>query len=398
MTAPLKIAFLTTDNRQPFREYDNPQPWFGTAPEALLRGFVELPEVEIHVVSCTQEPMCFSPEKLANNIWFHSLHVPKLGWMRTGYQGCIRASRRKIQEIAPDLVHGQGTERDCSLSAIFSGFPNVMTIHGNMRLVAQTQNAWPLSFYWLAARLEAFTLPRSGGVICLTHHTEQAVRGLAKRTWVLPNAVDPAFFAVQPNRDDIPLLLCVGSICPWKNQNALIRALDSVAASGRLRLVFLGHAGDDAYGQEFRALLSSRPWCEHAGFADREALKGWLSRATLLVLPSLEENCPMVVLEAMAASLPVAAANVGGVPDLVRDGVTGLLFDPRDSESMGQAVGRLLRERDLAAALAKTSLQTANECYHPRRIAQRHLDIYREFLSNNSAQREKELSPMIAKR
>jgi hypothetical protein len=52
--------------------------------------------------------------------------------------GCIRATRRRLRTLQPDLVHGQGTERDCALSAIFSGFPNVVTIHGNMAELART--------------------------------------------------------------------------------------------------------------------------------------------------------------------------------------------------------------------------------------------------------------------
>ena len=79
--------------------------------------------------------------------------------MRTGYQGCIRAVRKKLQEIRPDIVHGQGTERDCAISAVFSGFPNVITIHGNMRLIAQIEPRPAVFVYWLAARLETFTLP-----------------------------------------------------------------------------------------------------------------------------------------------------------------------------------------------------------------------------------------------
>src|SRR5277367_6221873 len=104
----MKIAILTTDNREPYREYHKPFPWFGTAPEALLQGFAQLPEAEIHVVSCTQQPLT-APEKIAPNIFFHSLHVPTLGWLRTGYSGCVRAVRRKVREIGPDVVHGQGT-------------------------------------------------------------------------------------------------------------------------------------------------------------------------------------------------------------------------------------------------------------------------------------------------
>ena len=107
----MRIAVLTTDNREHQRTYQETQPRFGPAIEAVLQGLAELPELEIHVISCTQRPM-HAPEKLSDNTWFHLLHVPKIGWLRTGYQGCIRAIRRKLQEIQPDLVHGQGTERE----------------------------------------------------------------------------------------------------------------------------------------------------------------------------------------------------------------------------------------------------------------------------------------------
>src|SRR5580765_2442555 len=108
----MRVAFLTTDNRGPFKQYDSTIPWFGMAPEALLQGFAHLPEVEVHIVSCARMRMQ-SPEKLAPNIFFHSLCVPKVGWMTTLYQGCIRATRKKLREIQPDIVHGQGTELDC---------------------------------------------------------------------------------------------------------------------------------------------------------------------------------------------------------------------------------------------------------------------------------------------
>src|SRR6266576_470500 len=132
----LKIAVLTTDNRDPFKQYDRPAPWFGPAPEALLQGFALLPDIEVHVVSCARARLK-SPEKLAPNIFFHSLYVPKLGWMRTLFWGCIQAVRRKLKEIRPDLVHGQGTERDCAISAVFSGFPNVITLLGIMSEMAR---------------------------------------------------------------------------------------------------------------------------------------------------------------------------------------------------------------------------------------------------------------------
>ncbi len=382
----MRIAQLTTDAREHYKDYQNPIPFFGTAPEALLQGFAHLPDLEVHVISCTRQRMT-SPEKLAPNIFFHSLLVPKIGWMRTAYQGCIRAARKKLREIQPDIVHGQGTEMDCGLSSVFSGFPNVLTIHGNLRLIAQINGEKPFSFNWLAARLETFTLPRSQGVVCITRYTQQAVADLARRTWLLPNAVDSAFFDVEakPQAGTRRKILCVGQISLRKNQNAFIRALDPLAARQEFEILFLGRASaGSAYDDEFLSLIQTRPWCRHLGFAGRNELRKHFGEATMVVLPSLEDNCPMVVLESMAAGVPVAAAKVGGVPDLIDDGITGIFFNPLDAKSMSDAVEKILTNPSAARELAARAKAKARERFHPKVIAQGHLKIYQEVLRTNS--------------
>ena len=376
----MKIAQLITDDREPNRKYECEIPWFGTAPTALLEGFAKLPNVEVHIVSCTQRPMK-SPAKLAENIFFHSLLVPKIGWLRTGYQGCIRAARRKLREIQPDIVHGQGSERDQNISAVFSGFPNVLTIHGNMRLVARVNRARPFTYQWLAARLEHFTVPRSDGVVCITNYTREAVASLARKTWVVPNAVDGAFFEVKRLPSPTAQILCIATVDPRKNQNALIRAVDALRPQGKFELVFLGGANrDNPYAREFFELLETRPWCRYAGFADRNAIRQYMASASGLVLPSLEDNCPMAVLEAMAAGIPVAAARVGGVPDLVRHGETGLLFDPLSEEAMAAAMKQLVEAGD--DSMVARAQSEARQRFHPAIIAGRHLEIYREVFSS----------------
>jgi glycosyltransferase involved in cell wall biosynthesis len=378
----MRIAILTTDSREHYRDYANPVPAFGTAPEALLQGLAQLPEVEAHVVSCVREPIK-SPAKVAPNIYYHSLLVPKIGWMSSLYQGCIRAVRGKLKEIQPDIVHGQGTERDCAISAVCSGFPNVLTIHGNMRLITKVNRAKMFSFFWLAARLEELTIPRSAGVVCITHYTEDAVRDLAKRTWVVPNAVDESFFKVnsQPPPAAAPRILCVGHITLRKNQNAFIRALDSLAGRRKFEVLFLGSAtAGRAYDDEFLQLVRERSWCQFGGMADRDQLKEFLRDSTALALPSLEDNCPMVVLEAMAAGVPVVAARVGGLPDLIEEGVTGLFCEPSNPGSMSGAVEKILQGDSMVRDLAKHAKGEAVKRFHPRVIAQRHLEIYREIL------------------
>ena len=376
----MKIAMLIPDNRDEFGAYDKPDPIFGPAPAALLEGMSQERSFQLHIISCTKKPLR-APEKLADNIFFHSLHVSRWGWLRSGYSGCILAIQRKLREIKPDLVHGQGTERYCALATAFSARPNVITIHGNMRTIAKVNHARVFSYQWLAARLEDFTLPRIGGVICLSNYTQSLVSEKAVKTWVIPNAASNSYFEVQRTQSESVDLLCVGMILPRKNQNTLIRALDALASRHKFRLIFLGAGSEsDPYFCEFSQLVRTRPWCIHKGFVSPERLREFLSRATALVLPSLEDNCPMVVLEAAAAGVPVIAAKVGGVPGLIQEGRTGLLFDPQNLNSITSAVERYLSDSNLTKTMPNNARAFAEATFRPAVVSQRHMDVYRQVL------------------
>jgi len=375
----LRVAQVTTDARGTLVAEEQEFPSFGTAPEALLQGFAQWPnDVEVHVISCVPGPVR-APEKLAENVFFHSLVVPKIGW-RALFAGCALAVRRKIRQLSPDIVHGQGTERDCALDAVFSGRPNILTIHGNMQRIARLGKARRFSYPWIVARLERFAVPRTSGVICLTRHTETEVAPLARRRWLLPNPVDRKFFSVINQPVSPPVAVCIATITALKNQNGLIRALDRIGGKNGLIVAFYGSNSGDACWNEFSQLLKSRPWCQYRGFAQRSELGRILSDATMLILPSLEENCPMVILEAMAAGVPVVASRVGGVPEVVEDGVTGLLFEPHDSASICGAVQQLVENPAMRESMARRSRAVAMQRFEPGVIARRHLEIYQEVL------------------
>jgi glycosyltransferase involved in cell wall biosynthesis len=394
----MKIAFLVPDNRENFRQYDLQNPCFGTAPTALLEGFSMVgdhPEVpEIHVISCTQKRIS-APDKLASNIWFHSLHVPKAGWLRSGYLGCAFAVGKKLREIHPDLVHAQGTERDCAISANLSPYPKILTIHGNLRLIKKQVGFRPFSAMWLQSYLEGLVVPRFDGVICITNYTRNAIEHEVPKTWVVPNAVDPSFLALgqqrftdncsRPStlnsRPPSPVILCVANVDPRKNQNAFIKALDPLTGPMGFEVRFFGSCADDEYGREFQCLVSERPWCHFGGMIGREMLREQFEQADMLALPTHEDNCPMVVLEAMASGVPVMASKVGGVPDLIDGTTTGLFCSPNDPETMRGGVIRLLKDISMASLISKTAHKNAMERFHPKVVAQRHLDIYREVLN-----------------
>jgi glycosyltransferase involved in cell wall biosynthesis len=376
----MKIVQITTDNRTHFGDHGREMPYFGTAPEGLLQGFAKLPEHEIHVVSVAREHMNV-PSKLAPNIHFHQPVLPPWGMGRSLFTGAVLSIRKLLREINPDIVHGQGTERECALAAVFSGHPNVLTLHGNMRVHAKRGENKGKPYYRLAAFLEGIALRKTDGVVSISSYTDELVKPLAKRSWLLPNAADSRYFEATRKPTQPPTILFVGGLDERKNPVGFIKACAPLfeGTDWKFRLCGTGAKGSP-YLSELEALAAKHPWIDLAGWKSREELLTEMERASLLVLPTFEDNCPMVVLEAMAVGLPVIASRVGGIPDLITDGETGMMFNPLNPSSMRGATERILSDIGLRNRLGEAAKREARERFHPEVIARAHLDIYREVL------------------
>lgn len=381
----MTVVQLTTDNRENSREYHKTAPWFGAAPEALLQGFSGLRDVQVHVVSCVQQGMPF-PEKLAGNISFHSLHVPKLGWLRSGYQGCIRAVRRKLHDLRPDIVHGQGTERDCAISATLSGYPNVVTIHGNMKGLAGLFRAKPFSYHWLAARLETFTLRRTCGVFCNSAYTQELVAPRTRRTWLVPNAIRAQFFETPSNAEleAKGVILNVGVISPRKRQVEILELAMRLRAQGlKFQLEFIGACDPNThYGRLFTEKISScGEFARYLGLLNSDELLKRFDRASGLLHFPVEEAFGLVIPEALARGLKVFAVKTGGIIDIATDVPGAELFSAQDWQGLEQAIMRWVHNGHARPGGAADIMR---QRYHPVVIARRHLEIYKEVLSRIS--------------
>lgn len=378
--AMMSIALVVGDEREEFGKYELPEPYFGTAPTALLQGFESCLDTEIHVVSVLRRSAAVPP-KIGRNVFYHAVQVPRWGFLRSLYLPAILRIRALLRRIQPRIVHGQGTERYYGLAAAFSGFPSLVTVHGNMRAVARALNARPFSFHGITASLESVALRKVNGVICLTNYAKREVESLAERTWVIPNAVQESFFAIPSDPAPIPRVLCLGLICPYKNQNALIRALAPIASEVPFQLVFAGPIADGEYGKEFEALLRQHPWCVYLGKLSREEVRAEIGRTTLLAHPSREDNCPMVILETMAAGVPAVGSAIGGIPDLITDGVSGYLCDVSKMDQFAQAIRGILGTPALRAKLSTGAKERAERLFRPASIARQHEGAYRELLN-----------------
>ena len=385
MNRPLRVALLTTESRDYFKDYGNPQPYFGTAPQALLQGFAETPEVEVEVVSCVRHSF-ESPVQLAPNIRYHALHVPKLGWLSTGYQGCIRAVRRKLRDLKPDIAHGQGTEKDCAISAVWSGCPNVLTIHGNMAELERHCGYPLLSYGWLAARLENDTLPRSAGVFCNSAYTERLVQPRARRVWRVANAVRREFLdtPISMGSGTRPLIMNVGVISPRKRQVEILQMAQELQRDGvDVEFQFIGQCGGHtAYERTFLHRIAA---AEKSGYARwlgtmgaAEIIEHFDRGSAVLHFPS-EEAFGLVIVEALARNLKFFGSRLGGIIDISRGVELAELHDSNDWTGLRSSIQEWLAG---GAPRPETAATTMKQRYDPCVIALRHLEIYREVLGN----------------
>lgn len=194
--------------------------------------------------------------------------------------------------------------------------------------------------------------------------------GIEARQPAAPAALEPA----PPG----PVLLEVGRLCDVKGQRELIAALPRLGREDVTVLL----AGDDveAGGTYRRALEAQARELRVEGrvrfLGRRDDVPALLAAADALVLPSWVEGLPLVVLEAMAAGVPVVASSVGGTPEAVVDGETGLLVPPRDADALARALDGLLSDPARARALGEAGRLRARERFDADAAAQRILGLY----------------------
>jgi len=197
------------------------------------------------------------------------------------------------------------------------------------------------------------------------------------RVVAIPNFVDPAEFTAsdQPGRH----MLYLGRLSHEKGVETLIEA----AAGSDLRVLIAGDGPQRAALEQQAARL--RAPVEFLGHTGGQQLRDLITGARAIVVPSRwPENCPLVVLEAMASARPLVASRVGGIPELARDGEEALLVPPGDVAALRSALVRLHDDAGLALTLGRAGRERAESRYGPAR----HLD---DVLGTYQAARARQL-------
>ena len=110
------------------------------------------------------------------------------------------------------------------------------------------------------------------------------------------------------------------------------------------------------------------------GYYDNAYL--YLKNFDVFIMPSLTEGLPITLLEAMQAGLPIIASRVGGIPEVIEDGHTGLLVDPKDSNELSQKIAFIRNNPDKGDEIGRRARQVALQKYSSRRMAEEYKKVY----------------------
>lgn len=166
---------------------------------------------------------------------------------------------------------------------------------------------------------------------------------------------------------------------PRKGHDVLLAALPAILERNpRARVLVFGRGALEA---------AVRKQTEEAGLSEavrfpgfRSDLVNFLGCLDLLVHPARDEGLGIILLQASAAGVPVVSTPVGGIPEIVRDGVNGLLTPPGDAEALAAAVNRLLEAPDLRARLGRAGPEIVEREFSVDRMVEGNLAVYRELL------------------
>ena len=174
------------------------------------------------------------------------------------------------------------------------------------------------------------------------------------------------------------LVVHVGNIRPYKGHAHLVQTARWLCDQGaRVEIVSIGGEKNPGDLERIRDLARQAKVEGTIRFLGRRPeARAFLALADVVVNPSDVEGLPVSLLEAMSLGRPVVATAVGGVPDLIEDGVSGLLVPPADPERMGQAVMRVLEDPDLAARLGRRGRELVEASYGLRPMVEAFETIY----------------------
>src|SRR5215204_4199038 len=261
--------------------------------------------------------------------------------------------------------------------------PLVLTVHTSLHHTLAVSDLRSAVLKTLGSPIERWGEHFAEAVLVITPRLHRLLlsEGVEEdRIHVIPPGVNPSLFE-GPFEDPFsgvgkPRVVFVGRLAPQKGVSTLVEAAGLLKdPSAQVLLVGDGPERPKLEREAKRIGVGGR--LHFVGFFAHDRLPAVLAHADLLVLPSLYEELGTGLLEAMQAALPIVASRTGGIPDVIEDGINGLLVPPGEPEALAHAINHLLADRDLARRLSEGARERAKD-YDWEVLAERVLRVYQD--------------------
>ncbi len=284
---------------------------------------------------------------------------------------------RQLKNI--DVVQSQMIEYS-SLSAILSkilfGIPCIVWGKGSDVYQAERKNVFSRIIF-------KFIVSHANFVLALDENMKKEIIRLSKRedVYIVPEGINLKKFHRKKTYNDEKInLMFIGRLHKIKGVRYLLQAIPMIKERIKnIKLTIVGEGEEEKRLKNFSQMLINSNKINHSeiefvGSVPHEKIPEYLQMADILILPSLSEGLPVVILEAMAMGVPVVATNVGGVPLIVKNGENGIIVAPKNSRELALAVIDILTVHNITRMRAM-AIEHAKK-YDLRVIAQQIEKIY----------------------
>lgn len=237
----------------------------------------------------------------------------------------------------------------------------------------------------------AFSIERSHGVTAVSDSLKRdtlRTLGIRRDVRVIPNFLDCAAYRrvtdhalrerLCPSSCGEPLVLHVSNFRPVKRVSTVLEIFRRVRERVPARLILIGDGPDRV---DLEREVGERGLADVVEFiGEQPDVVAWLSAADLFLLPSSQESFGMAALEAMACEVPVIASRVGGLPEVIQDGVTGFLCEPQDVDGMVDRAVAILKDGALRRRIGEAASFHVRAKYCENEVVPQYEAFYREVL------------------